>query len=516
MTDSQIKVDLYPSINSSTKNSAIKKYWYFISNKVKLHHILATGLIIEHYGSIKHSNSTSDQAGWIPLFTENNISSGSANEDIIIKIDTSSFTGQIFAENSLGELESKESFNDLTSSNQEIYLRAPIPITAITEVVFPNKDSKEDFIDRASGYKNENLDIFVLKVKKPPKKILLKNYSSQLPSLEQDKNLLDRVQVAAAIRGLHFKLANKHKDASDLYNAFYCQNDDASAVRDFNKEHILKEVPYWINHGKISSEYESDTSKKHVVLFWNIVKSINNSGKDVTVHDAVINELNNAQHSIPDEALKKALATLKEDLIDIRTSTTKTLDQLFEQHKKPFSRALIIFFVRDKVAELVKFRDSQVNTIDLLVASLLFGAREQWKNFSTEVRGYSLFTKEQSIFMTNLFHAQTGTGIEVKTTAKNIKPLYDLLLGDNAIKSNAKKFRDTRVMVANSMGWDCITYKVLINGEFFTRPGKTTELSANKDIFSVDAEVQIDKFDQLLGVDTIKNSIEEKARENIK
>jgi hypothetical protein len=220
MTDSQIKVDLYPSINSSTKNSAIKKYWYFISNKVKLHHILATGLIIEHYGSIKHSNSTSDQAGWIPLFTENNISSGSANEDIIIKIDTSSFTGQIFAENSLGELESKESFNDLTSSNQEIYLRAPIPITAITEVVFPNKDSKEDFIDRASGYKNENLDIFVLKVKKPPKKILLKNYSSQLPSLEQDKNLLDRVQVAAAIRGLHFKLANKHKDASDLYNAF--------------------------------------------------------------------------------------------------------------------------------------------------------------------------------------------------------------------------------------------------------------------------------------------------------
>jgi hypothetical protein len=234
------------------------------------------------------------------------------------------------------------------------------------------------------------------------------------------------------------------------------------------------------------------------------------------VHDAVINELNNAQHSIPDEALKKALATLKEDLIDIRTSTTKTLDQLFEQHKKPFSRALIIFFVRDKVAELVKFRDSQVNTIDLLVASLLFGAREQWKNFSTEVRGYSLFTKEQSIFMTNLFHAQTGTGIEVKTTAKNIKPLYDLLLGDNAIKSNAKKFRDTRVMVANSMGWDCITYKVLINGEFFTRPGKTTELSANKDIFSVDAEVQIDKFEQLLGVDTIKNSIEEKARENIK
>ena len=518
MTDSQRKDDLYPSINSSIKNSAIKKYWHFISNKVKLHHILATGLIIEHYGSIKHNDSTSNHTGWIPLFAENNITSGNENEDIIIKIDTSYFTGQVFAKTGLGELELKKSLNDLTSSNQEIYLRAPIPITAIAEIIFPNKESKNDFIDRASGYKNENLDIFILKVKKPPKKTLLKSYSSQLPSLEQYENLLDHVQVAAAMRGLHFKFANKHKDASDLYNAFYCQNDDANVVEDFNKEYILKEAPYWINHGKISSECENDTSKKYVVLFWNIVKSISNSSKNVTVHDAVINELVNAQDSMPDGKSKEALNTLTKDLIDIRTLATKNKDQLFEQHKNPFSRALIIFFVRDKVAEFVKFRDPQVTTTDLLVASLLFGAREQWKNFSTEVRGYSLFTKEQSTFMVNLFHARANTGIEIKPSSNTVTPIYNLLLGNSAIKSSAKKYRDTRVMVAEEMKWNCIETKITLDKGTYPMviTGSGVEFTFDGIPKSIKTDVKIEEFKRSLAVDEITDIVEEKVRKKLK
>jgi hypothetical protein len=516
--NNQIKEDLYPNLSASTKSGPVNRYWHFISDNMKLHHIVATGQIIEHYGSIKSSDSTDIQAGWIPLFTENNITCESSHEDIIIKIDTASFTGQFITVNSVGGLGSKQFPGEFTSNDQEVYLRAPLPITTISEIIFPSKESKEDFIDRASGYKNENLDIFTLKIKKPPKKAVLKSYSTQLPKIEHDHSLLDHIQTLAAMRGLHFKLANRDSDASITYSVLYPQNELTSPSNDIDVNEILKEALYWKKHGEISPETKHDTNKKYVLLFWNIFKSIADADRESSVYDTVINELNNEQNTMVDGTSKKALITLKDDLIDTRTSTTKNLDQLFEQHPNPFSRALIIFFVRDKIVELVKFKNSQVNIVDLLVASLLFSAREKWKSFSTEMRGYSLFTKEQSTLMATLFHARANTGIEIKSPSNTITPLYDLLLGDSAITSSAKKYRDTRVMVAEGMKWNCIETKITLDKGTYPMviTGSGIEFTFDGIPKSIKTDVKLDEFKQSLAVDGITGTVEEKVREKLK
>ena len=90
-----------------------------------------------------------------------------------------------------------------------MYLRGPLPITSITEITFQSKESKENFIDRAATRKNEKIDTFSLKVKKPPKKQTVKTTSTNPPQIESTYNLLNHIKIAAAIRGLLFKFANK-------------------------------------------------------------------------------------------------------------------------------------------------------------------------------------------------------------------------------------------------------------------------------------------------------------------
>ena len=121
--------------------------------------------------------------------------------------------------------------------------------------------------------------------------------------------------------------------------------------------------------------------------------------------------------------------------------------------------------------------------------------------------------------MARLFHERAETGIEIKPPTSYIAPLYDLLLGDTAIKSSATKYRDTRVMVAESMKWDCIETTITL-GKDGVYPMKVTgsgvEFTFDGLPKSIKTDVKQMEFSQLLADENIESSIEEKIRENLK
>jgi hypothetical protein len=120
--------------------------------------------------------------------------------------------------------------------------------------------------------------------------------------------------------------------------------------------------------------------------------------------------------------------------------------------------------------------------------------------------------------MATLFHARANTGIEIKSPSNTITPLYDLLLGDSAITSSAKKYRDTRVMVAEGMKWNCIETKITLDKGTYPMviTGSGIEFTFDGIPKSIKTDVKLDEFKQSLAVDGITGTVEEKVREKLK
>ena len=496
---------------SNNKRNIVTNNWYFISNSIQLSFIISNGLIIEHYGS----DHTKANAGWIRLFAQNNISSDTKHEDIIIKINASSFTGPVMTTNGIGEYKSKQFPEEVDGNEQEILRPGPLPITCITDITFPSKQSRDDFTDRASTRKNEKLDIFTLKVKKPPKKPQTKTPPTNLPQIDLNHKLLDNIRIAAAIRGLVFKFANRDKNASSLYNKVYSSSESITSSTTNDLDDIFKELGSWQKHGDISPETKENVTKHHVNVFWNIVNSISDSSSEKAVYDTVIIELNKAIEIMEEDKKKGFLTSLKEDLAGIRNLSEKSAEELFKDYPNSFSRSLIIFFTNEKASQFVKYKNSELKMVDLLVASLLCGARENWTSFPSEIKGTSLFINEQSNFMARMFHERANTEIKIKTPNRNILPLYDLLLGED---SNTKKHEEMRVWIAKTMDWKCVEYKaIVIKKESYNTKvtNKGIEMSSDSPIFYLDDKVT-PEFSKYLAEEYIESSVEEKIREKLK
>ena len=497
-------------LESKNKRTVERNNWYLISNSLNLSFIISNGLIIQDYGTdLNHA-----KAGWITLYPENNITSDSKHETIIIKINTSYLAGPVFANNSIGEFKEMQFPEELDGDEKVISIPGPLPITCISEIHFPSKESKEDYLDRAAGRKNEKLDASKLKVKKPPKNLQKKISPTNLPPREADPKLLDEIRIAAAIRGLFFKFANREEKASIMYNKVYSSSELIVSSDMADLDPILKELGVWLKRGDISSETKEDVNKRHVNLFWKIINSIVNSGAEQTAYDIVINELDKSIEIMENSKEKIALTNLRTALFDIRNVSTKSVDELFKEFPKPFSRALIIFFINEKAFQFVKYKNNELKLDDLLVASLLCGARENWTSFPSEIKGTSLFINEQSNFMARMFHERANTKITIKTP-NNILPLYDLLLGED---SNTKKHEEMSVWIAKEMDWKCVEYKILAKrSDKFTMEitGKGMEFSSASPIFSLSEKVT-PEFSKYLAEEYIESSVEEKIREKLK
>ena len=497
------------------------KKWYIITNQRNLFRLLSTGLLAYPETVTKGylQDFFSDFPGHVCIFADkipkaafDRILSVKPNlVPVIIQYDISKITGNVIAFTDQDTKEEVRLPSELDGRHRVLLIPAPLPTAAIQSIYFEDKNKKENYIDRASGKSNVPFSHWSNSVNKTIFKPGKSNIEINIDPLDLSDQLftehLTRVLVNAGIRTLHFQLANLDPLANDFYQWAYHTNTQSNAKSEQSVEEVLRPLPQWITTGQVDlDEIRLSSSRLVVEIFWKLVeRMVVPLDDDLTGYDLVINVL-------MDEAGQRDNATNLSQLIDelrgLRSGLPgESVDELFNRYKSPFIRALILFFVRDNCRDLLTADIPGLTTIDQLVASILFAARELWHTYALDLRGAEQFSKMISLSMAQQFQKLRGSGLEIDMGILQVEPVYELLMGDKAARSSAKKYRDARVIFAKRMGWDCIkTTLTLPNGDY-TLQGSTAgikiELSGEMKSITTDVEIQSfkEKFVALNNID---------------
>lgn len=98
---------------------------------------------------------------------------------------------------------------------------------------------------------------------------------------------------------------------------------------------------------------------------------------------------------------------------------------------------------------------------------------------------------------------------------QQVEPIYELLLGDKAAQSSAKKYRDARVAFAKHMDWECIQSTLTLPNGNYTLQGSSTGikivLSGEMKSITTDVETKLFK-ENLLALNKIDLELEHQIR----
>lgn len=108
---------------------------------------------------------------------------------------------------------------------------------------------------------------------------------------------------------------------------------------------------------------------------------------------------------------RTALHGLAGDHDDLLGNGPSTFTELLEQHGRPFSRAMLLFFLRDHGEELLDLRHPRLKPMDLAIAALLFGAAAGWMGMPAAVRATPGLQAAVAHRMARLAHRSSGSAL---------------------------------------------------------------------------------------------------------
>ena len=505
------------------------KKWYIITNQRNLFRLLSTGLLAYPETLTKGylDDFFSDFPGYVFIFADkipktafDRILSVKPNlVPVIIQYDISRIIGNVIAVTDKDTKEEIELPSELDGHHRALLIPAPLPTTAIQSIYFEDKKKRENFIDRASGKSNVPFDHWPNSLSKTlfkPNKVNMDiNIGRPDISNQVFTKHLTRVLINAGIRTLHFQLANLDPLANNFYQWAYHIDTQPNPKFEQSVEEILRPLPEWIATGHVDlNNIKVSSSRLVVELFWKLIeRMVVPLSDDLTEYDLVISVLT-------DEAEQRNSATnlsrLIDELRELRSGLpSESVDELFNRHKSPFTRALILFFIRDNCRDLLTTDIPGLTTVDRLVASILFATRELWHTYALDLRGVEQFSKMISLSMAQQFQKMRRSGLEMDVSIQQVEPIYELLLGDKAAQSSAKKYRDARVAFAKHMDWECIQSTLTLPNGNYTLQGSSTGikivLSGEMKSITTDVETKLFK-ENLLALNKIDLELEHQIR----
>ncbi|MBK5939092.1 hypothetical protein [Halochromatium roseum] len=153
------------------------------------------------------------------------------------------------------------------------------------------------------------------------------------------------------------------------------------------------------------------------------------------------------------EALKRLIADLKGCL----GLGDATISELFQRHQKPFSRGLLLFFLRQRGQELLelseRFDQPLLTDQDLVVAAALFGARGGWLELPGSIKDLPGLRSAITHRMAALAHRQRGTGLDLGPAPERVEPLRELMTRKGGGGGWSKRQQEGALALARGMGW---------------------------------------------------------------
>ncbi|MCF7977628.1 MAG: hypothetical protein K9L82_06365 [Chromatiaceae bacterium] len=219
------------------------------------------------------------------------------------------------------------------------------------------------------------------------------------------------------------------------------------------------------------------------------------------------------------EALKRLIADLKGCL----GLGDATISELFQRHQKPFSRGLLLFFLRQRGQELLelseRFDQPLLTDQDLVVAAALFGARSGWLELPGSIKDLPGLSSAITHRMAALAHRQRATGLDLGPAPARVEPLRELMTRKGGEGGWSKRQQEGALALARGMGWQEVlkTRISLGKGDYQLQiAGNGVQLLLDGEVKAVTVDVDQARLLELLACTAIPSRIDAEVRKRLR
>lgn len=474
--------------------------WLYVTNQLNLMMILAAGMLMprEGFGDKYYRDLLVSYSGWIPLFpnavpqtmVKQVVEEARYLRPVALELDVHCIQGPAKVVTIFGAMQEITLPEELPDRAGMLFVPPPLPLALAGKIHFVSAKDKKDFVDRAGEHYRNVPETWL---DKATTKNRFTGKSSPAANLNVDctvpPGLLARAQAMGGILALLFHLANRSELGRLYYQWLTGTVDDVPEL-----DPLLAFFPAWI-----CREQAFPPESLQVKLFWTLVDKIISAQAGDFSRDVVLEAMGREILQLNETAgarYQEKLQHLRRDLEALRGLSDDTLDDLFKRHTRPFSRALVLFFLLNRARDLLEFEHEKLEPADLLAAAVLFGAREGWINLAVDLRHSRGFADEVSTRMADACHRGTNAGLRFSMPAPQTLPLRALLGGVAESRRREKQVDEAMLAIARRQKWDCVETTIrLPKGEYrlLVEPSGT-RLILDGDVKSVQARVRREPF----------------------
>lgn len=376
--------------------------WYLASNHLNLLHMLAAGLVMEPagFGNKYYADCLDAVPGQVPLFHKTVPAAAlayAASErahlhPCILAFDLTGASGAAHALAFSGKQHKKKLTARMRLGKNDacLLLPAPLPLTALAHVYFRSPEDLHAFELAAGNVANVDTQAVPASVDET---LFAGASAAPWPPAQQDAASRQGDLLAAqeaARRGAGNTRAQALGGAlAMLYFGAACNQTGVDAFRwatgaggeaPAPPDPILAQLRHWLHGGDIAAI-------EHIParLYWGALHAVA-TGHEKSTIDTVLHYLEAQQAQLADEQYQRRLARLLDDMRDCFGLGSATVTELLERNKGAFSRAMLLFCLRERCQELLEFSSPLLSDAEYLLACLLFGARDGWMRLPRAMR----------------------------------------------------------------------------------------------------------------------------------
>ena len=492
-----------------------------VTNHLNLMYMLAAGLVLPRsgFGEKYYRDTLDDCPGWIPLFTgqpgraavDHSIAEAGHLRPCQVVVSLRECVGPV-AVPGAGGVETRHWPHEVERAPL-IFVPAPLPISAIEEILFR---SRED----ATATKNDALDFGNVPLTDFATRVDRKRFSGASDQTWPPTHLpparlapLETAQAAggmlAMLRILASRDAGEVLDGDDPLGLIACRAafDAQGDLPPGLSPTVAAGLTAWMQTGPstprgaaaLPGADRGDARR----LFWGAVDALAEQAGATGVDDANARLLDylERQSTGLDDRLRKHVVELRETLDALTGLADLTASDLFDRFKTPLPRAMSLLFLRSTCADLLAFEHDALTTEDWLAAALLFGARAGWLALPLSLRGGAAASAAVSHRMAALSHRLADTGFGLGQAPARPMPLAELFAGP----WNARQ-RNAAVSLARAQEWtDCLQTRVKLGaGDYVLKVGRGgTEIVFPGEARAVETDVDRPRFSTRLAAASI-------------
>ena len=473
MSKSASQGDLLSSEAASMTRKPIER-GLLVTNHLNLMYMQAAGLVMppSGFGGKYYGDTLDLVSGWIPLFVPSRkkadqpppsaIETATREAEhlrpVIVELNLEGMRGPVCVLGDRGWTERRLEIG-VGSQDRLVLLPAPLPASRIRRVLFRSATERNDTLAEAEERRNVQLSRALCGVGRTVFSGSTRDvWPPRIDPIEERAvKGLDAAQAAGGILATLQDLANSGETALRACRSAFDTNSEPPDDR------ILRPLPEWLA-GNAPSQREAVGEAPRE--FWRVVDRLVTAWSrpgGMTPLDALTDYLAEAAEAVAGDRAARVTSlgdTLRELGGGMRTGR---VSDFLHEYERPMARAMILFVLRDRYAELAdvfeQYRE-QLSETDRLAAAILFGAREGWLGLPVVLRGTPELTAAVTHRMAARAHRVDNSGFDLGQAPPRVIPLRELL-------GAADMHQESALLLARRMGWPCIRSRIALRrGEY--------------------------------------------------